>query len=118
MSLVTGQAKSMDKVQFFELSDDFFKSNVKGGLVNYAQVKKNADKIYKLTDFVATVDLSSFSTMEKLAFYINAYNLYVIAGIIEKYPLASPMDIEGFLMLIKISSLGKASPSMNWKIIK
>jgi hypothetical protein len=96
LAFFTFQAYGMEKDQFFDQSNAFFQTNVKNGLVNYSQVKNNGDKIHELTDYVATAKLSSFNSMEKLAFYINAYNLYVIAGIVEKYPLASPIDIEGF----------------------
>ena len=99
--LFTNLAFGMDKNQFFIQSDEFFHLNVEDGLVKYKQIKKNDDNIHDLVNYVSSANLSSFDSTEKLAFYINAYNLLVINKIIEKYPVESPTSIPGFFDIKK-----------------
>ncbi len=105
--IITNQAIGMDKEQFFIQSDEFFHSNVDGGLVKYSKVKQNDVKIHELVKYVNTADLGSFDDTEKLAFYLNAYNLLVINQIIDKYPVDSPMSIPGFFDNKKHSIAGE-----------
>ena len=91
----------MDKQHFFIQSDSFIRQNVEDGLVKYKQIGKNAAEIHELVSYVSKADLSSFSSMEKLAFYINAYNLLVIKQIVDNYPVESPMSIPGFFDINK-----------------
>lgn len=94
--LLTNLAFGMDKQHFFIKSDHFFQQNVEDGLVNYKQIGKNVAEIHELVNYVSNTDLGSYDSMEKLAFYINAYNLLVIRQILDHYPVKSPMDISGF----------------------
>ncbi len=94
--LFDSHAFSMDKDQFFVQSNVFFQLHVADGLVKYNQLKNNKDKIHELIIHVDQADLTTYDADEKLAFYINAYNLLVINHIIEKYPVDSPMNIPGF----------------------
>lgn len=105
--IITNQAKGMDKEQFFILSDEFFHLNVEGGLVKYKQINQEDGKIQALVNYVNNADISSFDPSEKLAFYLNAYNLLVINQIIEKYPVESPMSIPGFFDNKKHSIAGE-----------
>lgn len=89
-------AAAIDKDQFFIESNTFFQLNVADGLVRYKQIKKNDDKLKKLVSYVSLVDLSKYNPSEKLAFYINAYNVLVISQIIHHYPIDSPMSLPGF----------------------
>ncbi|MGH1384823.1 DUF547 domain-containing protein [Kordia sp.] len=100
-----GFAQSTDA--FFKSSDAFLKEYVKDGRVNYKAVKKNAatlDQILDSTNSI-TVDKSDANTYQ--AFWINIYNLSVIKGIINKYPVKSPLDIKGFFDKTKHSVGGK-----------
>ncbi|UZR94480.1 DUF547 domain-containing protein [Chondrinema litorale] len=81
---------------FFKKADAFFKSNVTEGRVKYKGIKQNSSVLNNLTDYVANVDVSQFSSDEKKAFYLNAYNILVIKNIIDAYPIDSPMSIDGF----------------------
>lgn len=99
--LFSNLAFGMDKNQFFIQSGEFFHLNVEDGLVKYKQIKKNDSKIHDLVNYLSNVDLNSFNSSEKLAFYINAYNLLIINKIIEKFPVESPTSIPGFFDIKK-----------------
>jgi len=86
----------MDKDQFFVQSNVFFQLHVANGLVKYNQIKNSKDKIHELIIHVEQTDITTYDADEKLAFYINAYNLLVINQIIKKYPVDSPMKLPGF----------------------
>ena len=94
--LFNSLAYGMDKDQFFVQSNSFFQQYVSDGLVKYKQIKKNEDIIHELVNYVNRADLNKYSSNEKLAFYINAYNLIVIAEIVSEYPVDSPMSLSGF----------------------
>ena len=77
------------------------------GRVNYKAIKKNPaqlEQILASTNSI-TVDKSDAATFQ--AFWINIYNLSVIKGIVEKYPVKSPLDIKGFFDKTKHSVGGK-----------
>jgi hypothetical protein len=79
----------------FTEMDNFFKKYVTDGKVNYSKVKedKALDKIVE--------DLKNFEpyaiedNWERLAFWINVYNVYTIKLITDYYPVESILDIEG-----------------------
>lgn len=45
---------------------------------------------------VADINSQALNDLERKAFFINAYNISVINGIINNYPTDSPLDINGF----------------------
>lgn len=81
---------------FFKDVDAFMKKYVSQGSVAYAALKKDAAKLKALTQAVANFKLDGVSTLERKAFYINAYNIMTINQIIQHYPVKSPRDIAGF----------------------
>ena len=81
---------------FFTAADAFFQLNVKNGLVDYKSIHSSPDKIEKLTEMIANIDLSKSSNGAKTAFYINAYNLLTIKNVVDNWPMASPLDNAGF----------------------
>lgn len=94
--LTSVTASAMDISTFFQKSDAFFKAHVKNGKVDYRGVKAAPETLATLTEFVGAASLSGLSADQKKAFYLNAYNLLVIQGIVAAYPVGSPMDISGF----------------------
>ncbi|NJN25024.1 MAG: DUF547 domain-containing protein [Cyclobacteriaceae bacterium] len=100
-------AEAMDDDQFFAQSDAFFKTHVDEGLVKYGQIKSNTKLLQDLISYVANAEIKSMSGQAQLAFYINAYNLWVIHHIIEYYPVDAPMSIEGFFDKKKIKIAGE-----------
>ena len=81
---------------FTQEADRFLSKYVKDGLVDYRKVKQQMDEINALYQQIGQASLEDADNMEKKAFYLNAYNLIVIRQIAAQYPVASPMDIEGF----------------------
>ncbi|MBL4585473.1 MAG: DUF547 domain-containing protein [Flavobacteriales bacterium] len=79
---------------FFGDANLFFQKNVKKGLVNYTEIKQNPAELNKLLDMIATAP--EFQGEQEKAFLINAYNLFIIKGIVDAYPTEGPMAISGF----------------------
>ncbi|MDB4292647.1 DUF547 domain-containing protein [Maribacter sp.] len=94
MTLSVGLAQSTST--FFSKSDTFFKANVKDGRVNYKNIKGNTSDLDDLLEMAKGISVSVDKAEEYQAFWINAYNLSVIKGVINNYPLKSPLDVGGF----------------------
>lgn len=94
---------------FFSKADSFFKENVSNGLVNYKNIKSDPSDLNELLSTIATAKPQKSNANEFKAFYINAYNLLVINGIIKKYPVKRPTDIGGFFDRSKYTVAGKST---------
>ncbi|MDN5214400.1 DUF547 domain-containing protein [Fulvivirgaceae bacterium BMA12] len=82
---------------FFSLADQFFSKYVKDGKVAYAAIKSNQDKeLNVLLKEIASFDLKGADKNTAKAFMINSYNILAIKGIVNKYPVKSPMNINNF----------------------
>ncbi len=92
---------------FFEISNQFFRENVKDGLVKYDRVNMDRSVLDDLITRIGNYDLIAVSDAEKKAFYINAYNLLVIHQILNNYPSEGPLEIEGFFDAITSSVAGE-----------
>lgn len=88
------QAQSLNA--FLDEADAFFKAQVASGKVNYKGLSQNKAALKSLVKQIAKMNVNALSANERKAFYINAYNISVINGIIENYPAQSPLKIEGF----------------------
>jgi|GEM_PF-95699 len=91
--LASGPAQLDD---LFDKTDAFLKEHVHSDQVSYARVAKNPSALNALIGDIAQYDVATLNKQQLKAFYINAYNLIVINGIVEDYPVNSPMDIPGF----------------------
>lgn len=76
--------------------DAFLKKYVGDGLIDYARIAQNKAEIDKLYGDIGMMDISTATTAEKKAFYVNAYNIVVIHSIVQHYPVNSPMSVSGF----------------------
>ena len=92
---------------FFNKADDFFNENVKNGKVEYAEIKKNQSNLNDLTRAITDFDFEKESVAGQKAFLINAYNILVISGIVNKFPIKSPLDVSGFFDRVKYKVIGK-----------
>ena len=81
---------------YFSKADAFFKKYVTNGKVKYGSIKSDRSDLDQLVHLTETYSLSGKSKQTQKAFYLNAYNVMVIKGIVEKYPIAGPMAINGF----------------------
>ncbi|WP_111682241.1 DUF547 domain-containing protein [Winogradskyella tangerina] len=92
---------------FFSKTDSFLNTHVKDGKVDYKTIHKDPselDAILKNAEKIS-VDVSDADNYQ--AFWINAYNLAVIKGIINNYPIKSPLDHQGFFDKTTYSLAGK-----------
>jgi len=81
---------------FITEANSFFKANVRNGLVDYKAIKNNPEQLNKLIALGKEVRVTTSSPKTYQAFWINAYNVNVINGIVANYPIKSPLDIKGF----------------------
>lgn len=95
--LLIGLAASAQSLNsFLDEADAFFKKNVENGQVDYKEIVKDGTELNSLVNQIASFNTSSLSNIERKAFFINAYNISVIKGIIKGYPTKSPLEIGGF----------------------
>lgn len=104
---VTAFSVAQSTDEFFKNTDAFLQKYVKDGRVHYKAIKENPAELEAIlisTNSI-TVDKSDAATYQ--AFWINIYNLSVIKGIVDNYPVKSPLDIKGFFDKTKHSVGGK-----------
>lgn len=75
-------------------ADAFLKKNVKNGLVDYKGIAANPAELNALIKSIANAP--KWKENEEKAFLINAYNIFVIKGIVDHYPTEGPLKIDGF----------------------
>lgn len=105
LGVVFAEAQNLDT--FFKQSDVFFKANVKNGKVAYNVISKNRKTLDEVLKTAESIIVSKSDANNYQAFWINAYNLSVIKGVIDNYPTSSPLDNEGFFDKTKYSLGGK-----------
>ena len=103
---------AQDTSVFFEQADEFFKTYVQNGKVKYAEIKEQPNLLNQLMAEAKKVKVSPEEPAEYKAFWINAYNLAVINGIVQNYPVKSPLEIDGFFDK-KLHSLGQQSLTLD-----
>lgn len=81
---------------FFSKADAFFKEYVVKGKVNYSGINADKTKLNEVLGVAKGITVSKSNADTYQAFWINAYNLSVIKGIVDNYPLNSPLDKKGF----------------------
>ncbi|PKP24306.1 MAG: DUF547 domain-containing protein [Bacteroidetes bacterium HGW-Bacteroidetes-2] len=107
--LVTAVSFSQDKtIQFFNDADVFFGKHITNGKVNYAAIKSNPNELYALLALAKEIRVEKSDVKTYQAFWINAYNLSTIKGIVANYPIKSPLDVAGFFDKIKYEIGGKS----------
>lgn len=94
LTVWVGNAQSTS--DFFSKTDTFLKAHVSHGRVDYKAIKEDASPLDALLDMAKNLVVAKENTNEYQAFWINGYNLLVIKGVIENYPLQSPLDVDGF----------------------
>jgi hypothetical protein len=95
MSLLSyGYSQTPDK--FFNEADVFFNTYVSNGKVDYKAIHSYPESLNSLLAKAKNLKINSSEAKIYQAFWINAYNLSVIKGIIDNYPIKSPLDKKGF----------------------
>lgn len=82
--------------ELLEKTDLFLIKYVNKGRVNYSELKNNRDLLYEIMIIISETDVKTLTMNELKAFYINSYNLTVINSVVEKYPIKSPLKVDGF----------------------
>lgn len=95
-TLVVTNGFSQDLNVFFDKADAFFKEHVASGKVAYSKIHANQDELNSILKIAEGISVSKNDAKNYQAFWINAYNLSVIKGIINYYPTSSPLDHGGF----------------------
>ncbi|MEK6153354.1 DUF547 domain-containing protein [Flavobacteriaceae bacterium 3-367] len=108
VSLSYGQTKA----EFFSKADTFFKTYIKQGRVAYSTIKQDPGALDELISMAEGISVSKSDSKEYQAFWINGYNLSVIKGIVDNYPIKSPLDKAGFFDAIKYN-IGGHSITLN-----
>jgi hypothetical protein len=81
--------------------------------VRYAAWKENSADVQALKEIINQIGASGPSSQEReaqLAYYINAYNALVLAGVLDRYPIRSVRDVApfyGFFTQNNITVAGK-----------
>ena len=99
--------KAQNLNAFLKQSDAFFKANVTNGKVAYDAIKKDSKALNEVLEIAKEISVSKSDAANYQAFWINAYNLSVIKGIIDNYPTNSPLDDKGFFDKTKHNIGGK-----------
>ena len=102
----TGNAQDIDT--FFSKADTFLATHVKNGKVDYKSIHKDQSDLDELLNLAESISVEVSDAKNYQAFWINAYNISVIKGIVDNYPTTSPLDHKGFFDKTTYSLAGKA----------
>jgi hypothetical protein len=105
--LISFAGYTQNTSDFFSKADVFFKEYVVNGKVNYSKIKKDRTQLDAILSVAKDVSVSKSEASTYQAFWINAYNLSVIKGIVDNYPLNSPLDKKGFFDKTTYNLAGK-----------
>lgn len=105
---ITALTTSQELELFFNNTDVFFAKNVNDGRLAYLEIHDNPSELNKLLELAENIEVDTSKADIYKAFWINAYNLLTIKGIINNYPLKSPLDVSGFFDKILYEIGGKS----------
>ncbi len=92
---------------FFEGVDNFLVKYVSNGEVDYERIQSDLDELNDLVDQIEETTLKYSPAEDRKAFLINSYNILVIKGVIENYPIKSPLEVKGFFDQKKYNVAGE-----------
>lgn len=87
---------AQDTSEFFSKANAFFGTYVTDGKVAYKKIKDNPADLNELLKLAKEISVPVSDSKRYQAFWINGYNLGVIKGIVDNYPIKSPLDKAGF----------------------
>ena len=97
--LIPTAVQAFDHSGWDKILKDYTVVRGKQTLVHYEKLKGDRKKLKQYLNSLSSVkkeDYQKWSSNEKLAFLINAYNAFTVDLILEKYPLESIKDIGGW----------------------
>lgn len=92
VELSTAQTTS----DFFKETNMFFNTHIENGKVDYKTIKENPNSLNQLISLANDISVLKEDAKIYQSFWINAYNLAVIKGIVDNYPIKSPLNKKGF----------------------
>lgn len=92
--MVSAQAQNLNT--FFSKADAFLKANVANGKVAYNKIHNDPSALNAVLKIAQGIRVSKTDAKNYQAFWINAYNLSVIKGLVDHYPTKSPLSHAGF----------------------
>ena len=105
-----GNAQTLQ--QFTDDADAVFATYVSNGNVDYRSIKEDPSLLNSALEKASELTVSKSDAKAYQAFWINTYNLLVIKGIVDNYPIKSPLDKKGFFDKIK-HKVGGTSITLN-----
>ncbi|MBC74283.1 MAG: DUF547 domain-containing protein [Muricauda sp.] len=96
LTMVSLNNYGQDTNLFFREANSIFKLHVKEGRVDYKKIQSNPEKLNKTLDLAKNISVPKNDISTYQAFWINVYNLCVIKGVIDNYPINSPLEVPGF----------------------
>nr|MBX2828773.1 DUF547 domain-containing protein [Flavobacteriaceae bacterium] len=96
LTLSASQVGAQSLNDFFTKTDAFLSTYVSNGKVDYKGIKGDIAALDEILEIAKGISVTTSSPKEYQAFWINAYNLSVIKGIIDNYGIKSPLDKKGF----------------------
>lgn len=90
------EATTQNLHSFFDEADAFFSSYVTNGKIDYKAIYSEPQSLQSVLEKAREIKVSTSNPDQYKAFWINAYNLAVIKGIIDNYPTDSPLAHPGF----------------------
>ena len=94
VAITTPKPKAIQKTLIKDINEDYTKilnEYVNGaGMVNYKMLRRNRSELKRTLDKLAKIttdDYNSWTKNEKIAFWINAYNLHMLKIITSNYPI-------------------------------
>lgn len=97
---------------FSTATKDLLNARVVNGKVDYAAIKKDPKNLKAAILALQKTELTTLTASERKALLINAYNIFVIKGIVDHYPTKSVMDVPEFFES-KNYELGNQKVSLN-----
>jgi len=78
--------------------DEILRAHVRSGKVDYQSLKADEGKLERYLGLLAAADPRQFpDDDDQLAFWLNAYNAFVLAGVVARYPgIESVMNVPDF----------------------
>jgi hypothetical protein len=88
--------------------DLLLKRHVASGLVDYEGFQQDRAALERYLASLQDVQPSQLGSRDaQLAFWINAYNAYVVKGVLDHYPIASVKEVKGFFDRIRYRVAGR-----------
>lgn len=110
--LISFTISAQDLETFFSKTNAFLGEHVKNGKVAYSDIHKDQSTLDEILKIAKGISIQSSDANNYKAFWINAYNIAVIKGIIDNYPTKSPLDNKGFFDKT-VYSLGGKEVTLN-----